>query len=185
MQIHFASNNKIWSLEVNKSNASFFVIFEKKLMERIAVFPGSFDPITKGHESVINRSINLFDKIIIAVGVNSNKEGFFSLEKRMEWIKKTFAHIDNVEVSHYEGLTTDFCKSVKATFLLRGIRTSADFEYERSIAQMNKALVSNLETVFILTTPELAPISSTILRDIYKHGGDIKPFVPTKIHMDL
>lgn len=154
-------------------------------MERIAVFPGSFDPITKGHESVVLRSVKLFDKIIIAVGINSNKSGFFPLEKRVAWIRKTFDQCSNIEVMHYEGLTTDFCRSVNATFLLRGIRTSADFEYERSIAQMNKALVPDLETVFILTTPELAPISSTILRDIYKHGGDIKPFTPIKIHMDL
>lgn len=154
-------------------------------MERIAVFPGSFDPITRGHESVVIRSVNLFDKIIIAVGTNSNKAGFFSLEKRINWIKKTFAAYSNIEVMHYEGLTTDFCSGVHASFLLRGIRTSADFEYERSIAQMNKALVPDLETVFILTTPELAPISSTILRDIYTHGGDIKPFIPTKIHLDL
>ncbi|MFO7862858.1 MAG: pantetheine-phosphate adenylyltransferase [Salinivirgaceae bacterium] len=154
-------------------------------MDRVAVFPGSFDPITRGHESVVVRALGLFDKIIIAVGVNSNKSGFFPLEKRIGWIKKTFAAYDKIEVCYYEGLTTDFCKQVNARFLLRGVRTSADFEYERSIAQMNKALMSNLETVFILTTPELAPISSTILRDIYKHDGNIKPFVPEKISSDL
>ncbi len=153
-------------------------------MDRIAVFPGSFDPITRGHESVVQRAAKLFDKIIIAVGTNANKAGFFPLEKRLEWIKTTFKHLDNIEVQNYEGLTTDFCEEVGAQFLLRGIRTGADFEYERSIAQMNKAMMQNIETVFILTTPELTPISSTILRDIYKHGGDIKPFIPKAIHID-
>lgn len=153
-------------------------------MERIAVFPGSFDPITRGHESVVFRSIGLFDKIIIAVGTNSNKPGFFPLEKRMNWIRQTFAEIEKIEVMHYQGLTTDFCQKVDAKFLLRGIRTSADFEYERSIAQMNNALVNRIETVFILTTPELTPISSTILRDIYRHGGDITPFVPPAIDIN-
>ncbi len=153
-------------------------------MERIAVFPGSFDPITRGHESVVRRAAKLFDKIIIAVGTNANKAGFFPLEKRLEWIKTTFSDLGNIEVEHYQGLTTDFCKKNRAQFLLRGIRTGADFEYERSIAQMNKAMMQSIETVFILTTPELTPISSTILRDIYKHGGDIKPFIPKAIHTD-
>jgi pantetheine-phosphate adenylyltransferase len=154
-------------------------------MEKIAVFPGSFDPITRGHESVVVRSVDLFDKIIIAVGFNSNKEGFFPLEKRMQWIRKTFADYKTIDVMHYEGLTTEFCKTVDARILLRGIRTSADFEYERSIAQMNKKMMPDIETVLILTEPELTPISSTILRDIYRHGGDIKPFVPKAIHSDL
>jgi pantetheine-phosphate adenylyltransferase len=154
-------------------------------MEKIAVFPGSFDPITRGHESVVVRSVGLFDKIIIAVGTNSNKEGFFSLEKRMDWIRKTFHAYESIEVKHYEGLTTEFCKNMNAKYLLRGIRTGADFEYERSIAQMNKKMMPEIETVLILTEPELTPISSTILRDIYRHGGDIKPFVPKAIHIDL
>jgi pantetheine-phosphate adenylyltransferase len=154
-------------------------------MEKIAVFPGSFDPITRGHESVVVRSVDLFDKIIIAIGTNSNKEGFFSLEKRMNWIKKTFKNYKSIEVVNYQGLTTEFCKQNNAKFLLRGIRTGADFEYERSIAQMNKKMMPDIETVLILTEPDLTPISSTILRDIYRHGGDIKPFVPKAIHSDL
>ncbi|HKK59234.1 MAG TPA: pantetheine-phosphate adenylyltransferase [Salinivirga sp.] len=153
-------------------------------MERIAVFPGSFDPITRGHESVVLRAIDLFDKIIIAVGTNANKPGFFPLDKRIEWIKRTFKEHEKIEIRNFEGLTIDFCREIGAKFLLRGIRTGADFEYERSIAQMNKALMQEIETVFILTTPELTPISSTILRDIYKHGGDIKSFIPKAIHGD-
>lgn len=154
-------------------------------MERIAVFPGSFDPMTRGHESVVLRAMDLFDKILISVGTNANKPGFFPLDKRMAWIKKTFKDHEKIEVKHFEGLTIDFCREIGAKFLLRGIRTGADFEYERSIAQMNKSLMHEIETVFILTTPELTPISSTILRDIYKHGGDIKPFVPKAIHGDF
>jgi pantetheine-phosphate adenylyltransferase len=147
-------------------------------MERFAVFPGSFDPFTIGHESIVRRALSLFDKIIIAVGVNSNKPDFFPIEKRMQWIKEVFEYDEKVSIHNYEGLTIDFCKSVNAKIIIRGIRTSADFEYERSIAQVNKAMDSDIETVFILTAPEYSAITSTLVRDIIRHGGDASKFLP-------
>ena len=122
-------------------------------MNKIAVFPGSFDPITIGHESIIKRALPLFDKIIVAIGVNSTKEGFFPTEKRKQWIEKIFAGEKKIEVKTYKGLTIDFCKQEKANYILRGLRTSADFEFERVIAQMNHAMNDGIETVFILSTP--------------------------------
>ena len=150
-------------------------------MEKIAVFPGSFDPFTVGHHSIVNRALGLFDKIIIAVGYNSNKPGYFPLEKRIAWINEIFKDNKKIEVDTYEGLTVDFCKKVNAGYLLRGLRTSADFEYERAIAQTNKMIEKNIETIFMLTTPEHTPINSTIVRDIIRHGGDISKFVPKEI----
>jgi len=154
-------------------------------MSKIAVFPGSFDPITLGHESIIQRAFPLFDKIIIAIGVNSTKEGYFSLEKRKQCIEKVFKGEKKVEVKTYKGLTIDFCKEEKANYILRGLRTSADFEFERVIAQMNRAMNENIETVFILSTPELSAITSTIVRDIIRNGGDADKFVPSAIRKEL
>ena len=148
------------------------------MSKKIALFPGSFDPITIGHESIIKRALPLFDEIIVAVGVNSTKNSFFPLEKREAWIKKVFVGEAKVKVMNYSGLTVDLCKKVGANYILRGLRTSADFEFERTIAQMNKAMVNEIETIFILTTPELSAINSTIIRDIIKHGGDVSRFVP-------
>jgi len=153
-------------------------------MNTLAVFPGSFDPITKGHESVINRALPLFNKIIIAIGQNSAKTGFFPLEKRIKWINQVFKNEDKIEIVTFKGLTIDFCKEVNANFILRGLRTSADFEFERAIAQTNKLMYPNIDTVFILTTPELTPINSTIVRDIIRNGGDAKQFIPNCINLD-
>ena len=149
-------------------------------MERIAVFPGSFDPITNGHESVIKRAALLFDKIIVAIGVNSQKHTFFDMDTRVKMIEATFEDFDNINVSHYSGLTVDYCKSVNANYLLRGLRTAADFEFERSIGQINKQMDTNIETIFMLTQPEHTPLNSSIIRDILKHGGDAQQFVPKK-----
>jgi pantetheine-phosphate adenylyltransferase len=154
-------------------------------MSRIAVFPGSFDPITIGHESIIQRALPLFDKIIIAVGENSTKQSFFSATKRYGWIKKVFAGEKKIEVKTYKGLTVDFCKSVDANYILRGLRTSADFEFERIIAQMNRAMDEKIETVFILSNPELSAIASTIVRDIICNGGDAGQFVPSAIRKEI
>jgi pantetheine-phosphate adenylyltransferase len=150
-------------------------------MERIAVFPGSFDPVTRGHESIIRRAIPLFDHIIVAIGENAEKKSFFALKKRMEWVKAVFANEPAVTVESYQGLTVDFCKKRNALFILRGLRTSADFEFERSIGQINKNLNPAIETVFLLTTPEYTALNSSIVRDIIKNGGDPSQFVPDAV----
>ncbi len=147
-------------------------------MKRIALFPGSFDPITKGHESIILRALPLFDQIIIAIGVNEQKKSFFSLEKRKAWITQVFKDHDQIEVITYEGLTIDLCKELDVSYILRGLRTSADFEFERSIGQMNKKMLPDLETVFLLTTPEFTALNSNIVREIIRYGGDVSAFIP-------
>jgi pantetheine-phosphate adenylyltransferase len=146
-----------------------------------AVFPGSFDPITVGHESVIRRSLGLFDEVIVAIGVNANKRCMFDIEERQQFIKAVFADEPRIKVAQFEGLTVDFCKEVDADYILRGLRTSADFEFERSIGQINNMLKNRLETVFLLTDKEHTPINSSIIRDILKHGGDVSEFVPSAI----
>ena len=147
-------------------------------MDKIAVFPGSFDPITKGHESVIKRSLPLFDKIIIAIGDNQGKKHFFPIDKRIELLNIVFGNTKKIEIQTYSGLTVDFCKKNQVQYLIRGLRTSADFEFERRIAQMNKMMYPALETVFLLTTPELTAVHSSVVQDILKHHGDISLFVP-------
>lgn len=152
-------------------------------MARIAVFPGSFDPVTKGHESVILRALPLFDTIIVAIGNNSTKAYMFPLEKRKNWLLQTFAKHKQVLVEDYDGLTVDFCGKKGATYILRGIRTPGDYEFESNIAQMNKAMQPEIETIFMLTLPEHSAISSTIVRDILKHGGDASQFIPSGIEL--
>lgn len=147
-------------------------------MKRIAVFPGSFDPFTIGHESIVRRGLFIFDEIIIAIGKNTNKKNFYPIEKREEWIREVFQDEEGVKVMSYEGMTVDFCRSRKAGFLLRGLRTAFDFEYERAIAQVNKALESGIESVFLLTSPEHTHINSSIVRDILRQGGDARKFLP-------
>lgn len=150
-------------------------------MIRRALFPGSFDPFTIGHESIVRRSLDLFDEVIIAVGINSTKTNLFNLDQRVSWINKVFEDTDKVKVASYAGLTVDFCKKVEANFILRGLRTSSDFGFERGIGQVNKALLPEVETVFILSLPEHSAISSTIIRDIIRNGGDASQFVPDAI----
>jgi pantetheine-phosphate adenylyltransferase len=153
-------------------------------MKKIAVFPGSFDPFTIGHEAIIRRAINLFDEIIIAVGANALKKNFYSLETRKEMISKVFENEPRVTVDHYEGLTVDYCRKKGAGYLLRGLRTSADFEFERAIGQVNKAMAPGIESVFLLTVPEHSFINSTIVRDIIMNGGDASRFVPAAINLN-
>lgn len=139
-------------------------------MKNIAVFPGSFDPLTIGHESIVRRALGLFDEIIIAVGANALKKSYYSLDIREEIITKVFRNEPRVRITHYEGLTVDFCKKNNAHYILRGLRTSADFEFERAIAQVNKVLSTGIETVFLLTVPEHSHINSSIVRDIIRSG---------------
>ena len=149
---------------------------------KIALFAGSFDPFTIGHKDIVERALSLFDKIIIGVGYNANKTDFFPVEKRISWIEQTFRGNPAIEVHSYEGLTIDFARQIGARYLLRGIRTSADFEYERSIAQTNKKIAPDIESVFLLTAPEYTPVTSTIVRDILRHGGDASMFLPYDIN---
>jgi pantetheine-phosphate adenylyltransferase len=153
-------------------------------MDKIAIFPGSFDPFTIGHESIVRRALPMFDKIIIMIGYNTNKQSFFKLSQRINWIRQVFADEPKIEVREHEGLTVDFCKVVGASYILRGLRTSSDFEYERAIAQMNKKLYPAIETVFLLTMPEHTPINSSIVRDIIRHGGDAGMFLPKALNRD-
>lgn len=150
-------------------------------MNKTALFPGSFDPFTIGHESIVRRALPLFDKIIISIGYNTKKMGFFPLEQRVEWIKSVFKNDDQVEVEVFKGLTVDFCIEKKAGYILRGLRTSADFEYERMIGQMNRTMHPEIETVFLLTQPEHTHVASTVVRDIIMHGGDASMFLPKAI----
>lgn len=149
-------------------------------MMKKAVFPGSFDPITLGHVDLIYRGLEIFDEIIIAIGVNADKKQLFSLEDKIQQIKNTFINEQKIKVASYKGLTIDFCKSVNSKYILRGLRNSSDFNYEQSIAQTNSSL-SSIESVFLISSPQLAHISSTIVRDIIKNEGDYKSLVPESV----
>ncbi|MEN2434419.1 pantetheine-phosphate adenylyltransferase [Weeksellaceae bacterium A-14] len=151
---------------------------------RIAVFPGSFDPITLGHYDIIDRAIPLFDKLIIAIGQNSQKKYMFPLEKRMEFIQKAVAHFPNVEVDSFEELTVDYCKKKNAQFILRGLRNPSDFEFEKAIAHTNRTLAhKSLETVFLLTSSGKSFISSSIVRDVISHNGEYELLVPDSVRI--
>jgi pantetheine-phosphate adenylyltransferase len=152
-------------------------------MKKIAVFPGSFDPFTIGHEGIVRRALSMFDEIIIAVGANALKKSYYSLETREKMISLVFGNEQRIRVDHYEGLTVDYCKKNNAGYILRGLRTAADFEFERAIAQVNKAMAPEIESVFLLTIPEHTPVNSTIVRDIIRSGGDASKFVPSVINL--
>ncbi len=147
-------------------------------MDRIAVFPGSFDPVTLGHVNILERAISLFDKIIIAIGNNSQKKNCFTLEQRIIWLQEIYSSEQKIEIQAYDGLTVDFCIKQKAKFILRGLRNNTDYEYEKVIAQTNKTLESGIETVFILSAPEYAHVSSTIVKEILRNSGNIEKMVP-------
>lgn len=150
-------------------------------MSNIAVFPGSFDPITQGHVALVKRALPLFDKIIVAIGVNSQKKYLFSLEQRLEWLEETFKDEPKVEIAYYEKLTAHFCMKAGAKYLLRGLRNSSDFDYEKTISQLNAIVAEGLETVFLISEPQYSHISSTIVREIIRGGGDASPFIPKAI----
>jgi pantetheine-phosphate adenylyltransferase len=152
-------------------------------MKRIAVFPGSFDPITRGHENIVRRAARLFDEIVVAIGSNSSKSSMFTLEQRTAWLEEVFLDLPNVRVTSYDGLTIDFASRIGARYLLRGVRNGGDFEYERTIAQMTKAMAPELETVILFTDPEFAAINSTVVREILKNNGDVSQFIPASVRI--
>ena len=150
-------------------------------MKKIAVFPGSFDPITIGHVDLVRRAAPLFDKVIVAIGVNSQKKYLLPLEERLKMLETVFKKDKNIDVGHYEKLTARYCQKVGANYLIRGLRNASDFDYEKTISQMNSVLADGLETVFLISAPQYAHISSTLVREIIKGGGDASAFVPIKI----
>lgn len=147
-------------------------------MQKIALFPGSFDPITLAHIDILNRALPLFDKVYVGLGINSTKQSFLSEEQRKLMLEKVFEGNSKIEVTSYEGLTVEYCKKIGAQYMIRGIRSTSDFEYEKAISQMNHAMHPEIESIFILSKPGFSAISSTIVRDILRHGGDVTPFVP-------
>ena len=151
----------------------------------IAVFPGSFDPITLGHIDLVKRSIPLFDKIYVAVGVNTQKKTLFSVKKRLKWLEKEFEMFPNIEVGIFEGLTVNYCEEIGARYLIRGLRNASDFDYEKTISQLNHIIGDNIETIFLISKPEYSHISSTIVREIIKGKGDITSFVPEHIATEI
>ena len=152
-------------------------------MKKIAVFPGSFDPITTGHLELVNRALPLFDEVVVAIGLNSKKKYLFSLEQRLEWLNKVFQNEPKVRVEHFEGLTVKFCKEINANFMLRGLRNASDFDYEKTISQLNATIGDGLETVFLISSPLYSHVSSTIVREIIRAGGDASQFLPAEIEL--
>ena len=153
-------------------------------MKKICVFPGSFDPITVGHVDLVKRAIPLFDKIIVAVGINSQKKGLYDLETRLQWLEKVFKGEEKVDIGHFQGLTAHYCKKLGSQYLLRGLRNASDFDYEKTISQLNSIVGDSLETVFLISRPEFSHISSTIVREIIKGNGDASPFIPAQIKIN-
>lgn len=154
-------------------------------MSRICLFPGTFDPLTLGHVDIINRAIPLFDKIVVGIGLNTAKAPMFSAEQRLQWIKEIYQDEERVEAAMYEGLTVEFCKKIGAHFILRGIRYVSDFEYEKTIADANRTLDKNIETIFLTGEPKYTSVASTIVRDIIRNKGNAAPFLPDVVAQSL
>ncbi len=148
---------------------------------KIAVFPGSFDPITSGHVDIVKRALPLFDKIIVAIGSNSQKSYLFDLDQRMDWLGEVFKGMERVEIGKFEGLTAHYCSEIGANYLLRGLRNASDFDYEKTISQLNSIVGDDLDTIFLISRPEFSHISSTIVREIIKGHGDARPFLPKEV----
>jgi pantetheine-phosphate adenylyltransferase len=148
---------------------------------RICLFPGTFDPITYGHIDIIDRSLSLFDKLVIGIGINANKQPMFSAEQRTAWIQTIYCNEPKVDCVVYDGLTVDCCKRIGATYILRGIRYVSDFEYEKAIADMNRSLDGGIETVFLTCLPKYTSVASTLVRDVIRNGGDVTQFVPDAV----
>jgi pantetheine-phosphate adenylyltransferase len=154
-------------------------------MQRICLFPGTFDPITLGHVDIINRAVSLFDKIVVGIGLNAAKQPMFSADQRLEWINEIYKGEDKVEGAVYEGLTVDFCRTIGAKYILRGIRYVSDFEYEKTIADANRALDNSIETIFLTGEPKYTSVASTIVRDIIRNGGNASAFLPQIVYQSF
>lgn len=154
-------------------------------MSRICLFPGTFDPVTLGHTDIIDRALPLFDKLVIGIGRNSNKVPMFTEEQRLEWIKEIYKDNPKIAAVVYDGLTVDCCKKVGATFILRGIRYVNDFEYEKAIADMNRSIAEDIETVFLTCLPQYTSVASTLVRDVIKNGGDVSRFLPAEVNATI
>jgi pantetheine-phosphate adenylyltransferase len=154
-------------------------------MQRICLFPGTFDPVTLGHIDIIDRALPLFDKLIIGIGRNVNKQPMFSEEQRLDWIKEIYAGNDKVAAVVYEGLTVECCKQVNANFILRGIRYVNDFEYEKAIADMNRSLDGHIDTIFLTCLPQFTSVASTLVRDVLRNGGNVSQFLPPLVNQSV
>jgi len=154
-------------------------------MQRICLFPGTFDPVTLGHTDIINRALPLFDKVVVGIGINSSKNPMFSAEQRMAWFNEIYKNEPRVESVVYDGLTVHYCKIIGARFILRGIRYVSDFEYEKTIADANRTMDSNIETIFLTGEPKYTSVASTIVRDIIRNGGNASPFLPDAVNNTL
>ena len=154
-------------------------------MERICLFPGTFDPVTLGHVDIINRALPLFDKLVIGIGRNSNKAAMFNEKQRLGWLRKIYKNEPKISVLAYDGLTVTCCKSVGADFILRGIRYVNDFEYEKAIADMNRSLAHGVETVFLTCLPEFTSVASTLVRDVIRNRGDVSQFLPDVVNKSI
>ena len=152
---------------------------------RICLFPGTFDPVTLGHIDIINRALPLFDKMIIGIGRNVNKQPMFSEQQRLQWLKDIYRNNPKVEAVVYEGLTVDCCKQYHANFILRGIRYVNDFEYEKAIADMNRSIAGHIETIFLTCLPQYTSVASTLVRDVLKNGGDVSNFLPEEVNQTI
>lgn len=154
-------------------------------MDRICLFPGTFDPVTLGHVDIINRALPLFDRIVVGIGMNTAKAPMFSAEQRLNWIREIYAGEKRVEGAVYEGLTIDFCRTIGAKFILRGIRYVSDFEYEKTIADANRTMDRSIETIFLTGEPKYTSVASTIVRDIIRNNGNAAPFLPELVARSL
>jgi pantetheine-phosphate adenylyltransferase len=152
---------------------------------RICLFPGTFDPVTLGHVDIIDRSLPLFDKLVVGIGLNASKSVMFSAQQRLEWIQEIYRNEPKVEGAVYEGLTVNFCRSIGAKFIIRGIRYVSDFEYEKTIADANRTMDKTIETIFLTGEPKYTSVASTIVRDIIRNGGDASPFLPEVVYKSL
>jgi pantetheine-phosphate adenylyltransferase len=154
-------------------------------MQRICLFPGTFDPVTLGHTDIIDRALPLFDKVVVGIGLNASKTIMFSPEQRLQWIEEIYKDQPKVEGAIYEGLTVQYCKKIGARFILRGIRYVSDFEYEKTIADANRTLDKSIETIFLTGEPKYTSVASTIVRDIIRNGGNASPFLPDAVYQSL